>query len=65
MFCNNISDAQYQIFNKEVTLQEFEKCKEILMWQLENENVSLIKIDEKRHLDARFSYDLRFDRMFE
>lgn len=65
IFCNNISDAEYQIFNHEVTQAEFERVKEMLLIQLQAENVDLLNVNEKMHLDARFSYDLRFDRMFE
>ena len=65
LFCNNISNTEYQIFNKPVTWDEFERIKEILHLQLETENVDLMDIRSDRHLDARFSYDLRFDRMFE
>lgn len=65
LFCNNISDAEYQIFNKPVSPLEFAQTKEKLLYQLEAEIVNLINIDETKHLDARFSYDLRFDRMFE
>ena len=65
IFCNNVSNVKYQIFNQEVTWQEFERVKEMLMLQLEVEKVDLLNIREDRHLDNRFSYDLRFDRMFE
>lgn len=65
MFCNNIENAEYQIFNKQVTREEFEQVKEILLLQLQAENIDLLNVDEKKHLDRRFSYDLRFDRMFE
>ena len=65
IFCNNITDSEYQIFNKSVTINEFELVKSALSFQLDAEKVHLINIDENRHLDARFSYDLRFDRMFE
>ena len=65
IFCNNIHDAEYQIFNKQVTEEEFNRVKEILLIQLQAENVDLLNVNEKNHLDARFSYDLRFDRMFE
>lgn len=65
IFCNNISNAQYQVFNQPVSLNEFEQIKELLLLHLETETVNLLQVNEKRHLDARFSYDLRFDRMFE
>lgn len=65
LFCNNISDAEYQIFNKPVEPNEFERVKELLQVQLSTEQVNLIDIDPKRHLEPRYSYNLRFDRMFE
>lgn len=65
LFCNNISDTDYQIFNKTVTWQEFERVKKELEIKLESETVDLLNIKEDKHLDNRFSYDLRFDRMFE
>lgn len=65
IFCNNLSNAEYQIFNQPVTPAEFERVKEILLFQLQSENVDLMNIEPKRHLNSRFSYDLRFDRMFE
>lgn len=65
IFCNNIHGVEYQIFNKQVTQEEFNRVKEILLIQLQAENVDLLNVNEKNHLDARFSYDLRFDRMFE
>lgn len=65
LFCNNLSNAEYQIFNKQVTQTEFEKVKEILLLQLQAENIDLLNINIEKHLNPRFSYDLRFDRMFE
>ena len=65
IFCNNISNAEYQIFNKVVTHSEFERVKEMLLLQLQTETVDLLNVNPKYHLNNRFSYDLRFDRMFE
>lgn len=65
LFCNNISNTEYQIFNKAVTIEEFELIKEDLLQRLELETVDLLNINNEKHLDVRFSYDLRFDRMFE
>ena len=65
MFCNNISNAEYQIFNQQVTKEEFERINEMLWLQLSNENVTLIDIDDTKHIYSRFSYNYRFDRMFE
>lgn len=65
IFCSNLSDAEFQIFNKQVTQEEFEKIKEILLFQLQNEDVNLMDINSKGHLENHFSYELRFDKMFE
>lgn len=65
MFCNNISNAEYQIFNQQVSKEKYEEINEALWLQLSNENVHLIDIDETKHIYSRFSYDYRFDRMFE
>lgn len=68
MFCSNLEDAEYYIFNKQVGRDTFETWKESLMFMLSDEDefssFITVRADEKINAYRRYAYSLRFDSVF-
>ncbi len=66
LFCSDIEDKEFYIFNKQVSEEEFEKVKEDLIFNLMAENSEFIRINNEEHDPAqRFIINGRFDGVFE
>lgn len=67
MFCCGLEGARHQIFNKEVSEEEYRRAYEELLFQLEVEISKFIIINESRSIlkpTERFVYENRFDSIF-
>ena len=51
LFCLNLTNKSYYIFNEEVTKEAFTRCKEWLVEMLQAENEPLVNIHEKNYVN--------------
>ena len=65
LFCSNIQDSEYYIFNKQVDRKTYEDVKSALEFYLNGEHSDFIMIDKKSNLPKiRYSFSIRFDSVF-